>query len=369
MLKLLFLLLLSVPLMSTATAEQQGRADRAMPAGDRQSLQDRDTSGIDCTRLQMLRHPPRLENGEKIQANMELLLLDLFSIDDNARTFSADIMLRVKWYDRRLDRLSGSLLRQCQDELDAQKVWRPGFQFLNAQETSSSEVEPFRLRAGEPNTTLERVHATFTVPVNLRDFPFDTQVLRIQTVNTGPSELIELTTGFQMRPGEMTLAGWRFIDAESSVVDISPPGTDQTIKQASFDFTMARQSGFYLWRIVLPLCLIVAMSWSVFWIHSSQLGAQMEVSSAAVLTLIAFQLSFTDVLPAVSYLTRLDKFVLMSTVLVFLALAESVWTSWLARADRLELAENIDRKCRYGFPLAFALMAFYFWSSMLPATS
>lgn len=82
---------------------------------------------------------------------------------------------------------------------------------------------------------------------------------------------------------------------------------------------------------------------SRFRILSNQLGTQIELLSAALLTRIAVQTSFVDLLPVVSYLTRLNVFVLTSTALFFLALMASLRTSSLVQKIDVECAERFDR--------------------------
>ena len=59
-------------------------------------------------------------------------------------------------------------------------------------------------------------------------------------------------------------------------------------------------------------------------------------------------------MPKLPYLTRLDSFILMSSLLVFLSLIEVMFTTKLANRDRLDLARTIDRRSRWIFPLVFA---------------
>ena len=67
--------------------------------------------------------------------------------------------------------------------------------------------------------------------------------------------------------------------------------------------------------------------------------------------------------PNVSYLTRIDYFILGYTVLVFGALVLSVVTGAMAKANKISRAERIDRWCRVIFPGSFAgvlLYSFFF---------
>ena len=105
----------------------------------------------------------------------------------------------------------------------------------------------------------------------------------------------------------------------------------------------------------MPLALIVTMSWSVFWIDPAQIGPQVGMSSTSMLTLIAFQLAMSNMLPPLNYFTDLDKFGAASILMVFLALVESMTTSYLVSNDRRETALRADRVCRWLFPLAFVV--------------
>ncbi len=58
-----------------------------------------------------------------------------------------------------------------------------------------------------------------------------------------------------------------------------------------------------------------------------------------------------------AYLTRLDKFVIGSTIIVFIALAQAVTTAALADGGRESAAMRINRWSRLVFPLALVMSA------------
>ena len=86
---------------------------------------------------------------------------------------------------------------------------------------------------------------------------------------------------------------------------------------------------------------------------------QLSVAVTAALTLIAYHIALAGKLPDIPYLTRMDKFLFGSTLLVFTALLEVVFTSRLAGAGRLRLARSMDRVCAILFPLTFIAIAAY----------
>ncbi len=60
-------------------------------------------------------------------------------------------------------------------------------------------------------------------------------------------------------------------------------------------------------------------------------------------------------LPRLPYMTRLDAFILTSTLLVFFSLIEVLVTTILDNNQQTERAKKIDRYCRAIFPIIFAI--------------
>lgn len=86
-------------------------------------------------------------------------------------------------------------------------------------------------------------------------------------------------------------------------------------------------------------------------------GTQISVAITTMLTLIAYRFAIDTDLPNVSYLTRLDFFILISTILVYASLIEVIVTSTFAKSERLSQARKIDFWMRWLFPSAFAIVA------------
>ena len=124
-----------------------------------------------------------------------------------------------------------------------------------------------------------------------------------------------------------------------------------------FSIYATRITAYYIWKVILPLCLIVSMSWAVFWINPSQFGPQIGLSATSMLTLIAFIFATTNMVPALGYFTILDHFIIGSTILVFLAFVESLLASFLVSRDNVVIAERLDTVSRILFPAAFIVFA------------
>jgi hypothetical protein len=116
-----------------------------------------------------------------------------------------------------------------------------------------------------------------------------------------------------------------------------------------------RQFEFYLWKVILPLIAIVVISWSVFWVHPSDLNTQMQVSITSMLAAIAFNFAVSSSLPELAYLTWLDAFIFTCYSMIFLSIVEDMVVHVAWRSGRQTLALRLDRACRWAFPLAFLL--------------
>ena len=122
-------------------------------------------------------------------------------------------------------------------------------------------------------------------------------------------------------------------------------------------FEAKRNTGYFIIKVIIPLILIVAMSWVVFWIDPTESGTQITVAITTMLTLIAYRFAIDVNLPKVSYLTRMDYFILLSTILVYASLIEVIITSTFAKNEKLSQARALDRQMRLLFPLAFCILA------------
>jgi cadmium resistance protein CadD (predicted permease) len=86
------------------------------------------------------------------------------------------------------------------------------------------------------------------------------------------------------------------------------------------------------------------------------------VAITSMLTLIAYRFAVGADVPKLPYLTLLDRFILASSILVFLCFVEVVVTTTLALRNRGDAAHAIDRRARWIFPSAFSLLAtVIFW--------
>lgn len=287
-----------------------------------------------------------------------LYIVNISKINDIEQVFTIDFALRMNWHDSRLVGKAGVYALS--------EVWHPNVVILNQHGVNKLLDDVVTVDSAGNVRYGQRLWGDLALKLAVRDFPFDTHTLpiKIVSVSYGPGEIefIEDEYGVS-RADDLSIAGWLVeeeIDFHSGGHYIAGRGNE--LSDAVFMLQTRRHAGFYFWRVIVPLILIVFMSWAVFFLDPRKLESQITISVTSILTVIALQFTFVGILPKVSYLTRLDRFILGATILIFLALIESVTTSALTLGGKHALARRFDNWSRIVFPIILILfIVFSFW--------
>jgi hypothetical protein len=100
---------------------------------------------------------------------------------------------------------------------------------------------------------------------------------------------------------------------------------------------------------------MVILSWTVFWIDTSQLLSQVRVSVKTTLAVIMFALAISRHLPKVPYLTFIDVFFLACYVFVFITAVELTLVHVAGRSKNDKLGMSIRRFSRIVLPVLFVI--------------
>src|SRR5437870_8834497 len=303
---------------------------------------------------------PNADSGPT-QISVGIWVADITNIDSAQQNFTAEIAVVLGWRDPRLAHTGNGIVRY-----PLEQVWHPRLavvnetNYVNRKFPEAVEVEP----DGTVNYR-QRYAGVFTQPLRLQSFPFDRQTFRIQlvAVRYQSNEVMFVPDQVWIQDGlkgaggispSVTLPDWTIEKWELKPLVYALAPRHQYSSYA-FEFTASRNVEHYILKVILPLVLIVIMSWTVFWIDPINASSQVSIAMTSMLTLIAYRFAIDSQLPRLPYMTRLDAFILTSTLLVFFSLIEVVATIILDNTQKKKRAVRIDRYCRVIFPVIFGI--------------
>lgn len=291
-----------------------------------------------------------------------IYLINVESINSADQSYKATVAIAMRWNDP-------SLVCKSSDNPDeirkfpVEEVWNPEVAILNKRTGTQQFKKNVSVDCDGNVDYLQLFYGDFITTANIRDFPFDKRTLDISLVSTDyDTDQLKFVANDEVtgRDKHFSIVDWKINaepESESTYYYFEP----QNLKFAAFMYKLGakRNYKYFILKIIIPMVFIVLMSLSVFWIPPMQLGPQIGLSVTSMLTLIAYLFAVGKVVPDVEYLTRFDKFVFGSTIMVFLALVESIMTGSLSASNKNELAKKIDWYSRIIFPVVFLVIMIY----------
>ncbi len=290
----------------------------------------------------------------KTKVYISIVINNISEINAAGEIMKADIYLIAKWNDPRLAG-KGSVLKNAENE------WEPLITISNRLNISKSFGDDVTLSNDSTATFFQRIFGDFTQKFEFKDFPFDTQTFDVKIIALGnTAKDIELVPDPETRSGisdDLSLPDWKILDWQFNKGTYSIMKDTPDVPAVTFSFRAKRESGFYILVFVIPLVLIIMMSWMAFWLDQKLSSSQISIATTSMLTLIAYRFVVSGSLPKISYMTRMDIFVLGSSVLIFLTLIQSVFTATLSSRGKEQLAKRIDINCRWIYPVLYIIVA------------
>jgi len=320
-----------------------------------------DLTKTDCSVPQGLQGVRPHAAGPPEEIKIGLFVIDIQKISDIEQTYDADFFMLVSWNDPRLSLASlGRSLKDCRILFD--HIWHP--LFLDANSTQGQlKLKPIVEIDDEGNVIYrQRYVGELKTDLHFREFPYDSQVLHFTIMTYGPdAEHINFVLDEKIMGmfESLSIEGWSITLGQPVISKQYIASANKEIARIDFQILADRHPGFYLWMVIVPLCLIALMAWTVFWIDPSQTGPQIGLSTATIFTLIAYRFSLGFTLPKISYFTRVDTFVLFATVLVFATLGVAIATSRIAISGNKQLALRIEDWAKVIYLVIFILLIFF----------
>lgn len=295
---------------------------------------------------------------EPTEVQVAIYVIDVDEIDSAKQSFAASVYIEAHWNNPFLRHKGPDPLHR-----DLKDVWNPRLTVISQQMVWRSYPESVEIKPDGTVIYRQKIWGRFSQPLNLRDFPFDRQQLSIHVVAAGlvekQVELVPLVRESERRSAiasDFSLPDFRVASWDDAPAPYHPGQVDVSVSGYQMKIDVVRKANYYVLKVILPLCLIVVMSWLPRWMDPEQSGTNIGVSTSAFLTLVAYLFAITVLLPRVSYVTRMDRFILLSTLMVFAALIQTVATTRLVRHKRKPSAEWFERRSRVVYPILLVLV-------------
>ncbi|MBI3272814.1 MAG: hypothetical protein HYZ53_27755 [Planctomycetes bacterium] len=301
--------------------------------------------------------------GEPISVLIGLYVLDFWGLDVSKGLFYTDFYVWFRWKDEKFD--------------------PSGIEYMNAQGKVDIQ-ENEKLVVGDQHYVCLRVRGQFRGNFPLHKYPFDSQKLTIeiehqmmetyQMVFVADREMYDGTSrdlNLQGREQDLRIAGWTVrgvaqeVDTHRYETDWGhprPTGKQTDYSRYVYRVGISRVLYPYLLKFLLPLVVIVLLSFLVFFIDASKFGEQCMIGLVAFISAIVFHSLETRSIPDVGYLVVADKFFILSYFVIFLTIVQTVLAQVLAERGATAKARLIDVLSRVLFPILYlvGLLALFF---------
>jgi hypothetical protein len=310
--------------------------------------------------------PPKTDGPVIVRASFDLR--DINNIDEEAETFEFEGVLTLSWQDARLSFDPADLgvdEKVYQGAYQFNEIfggWSPQVVLVNESGLFESQGVVLRVRSDGSLTLIQTLNATAETDLDMRRYPFDGQRLDaiFEVLGFDETEVVlqpESSTSRASANVDRTLRlpQWEILQVRASVLERSAPyaGSTRTASTLVVSVDLKREPFFMVRLVVLPLMLMVMLSWSVFWMERSSLGDRISVSFIGILTAVAYQMVVSEILPQISYFTLINGILNLSFVLMCSTVVINLVVGTFDKAGRIATGDLIDRRCRVIFPLTY----------------
>jgi len=293
-----------------------------------------------------------------IPISVGLYITNFVAIDETRETFEFSGYLTAKWRDPRLVLPPEEAEQNKTRTFRLEDLWVPSIESVNTISHKTGQ----QYLAADPRgvvTYIERFDSTLSNNYDFRKFPFDTQILRFEF-----HPFLPLDSEIRFAPRDLPssgisqdkntqLAAWKVRDLNYTVDKIGGELHLPSADEAVFQVVVTRRSGFYVWKIFLPLLMLTMIPAVVFWIDVEMFDWLLKIPMTMLLSMVAFEFTISRDLPRIGYITFLDAVFLASFSFCFLCIFEILAVFLMQKRGRRDLAVKLHRVGRWAYPTAY----------------
>jgi hypothetical protein len=195
-----------------------------------------------------------------------------------------------------------------------------GLDFANGKATGKEEV----VEKG-PNPKIVKIKAELNADIDLGEYPFDVQVLPIE-IQSNEGDVDQVVFEYSAEgtglDDKAKLPGWTLGQPEGKV-ETNTVGGSEKISVVSLEIPIKRPAPTAV-KAFLPVIFMLFVATLALLVRVKNVTNRLGMGTAALLSTVTFHISSTASLPAVGYLTRVDKFMIATYSILFFNILGSV---------------------------------------------
>jgi hypothetical protein len=151
------------------------------------------------------------------------------------------------------------------------------------------------------------------------------------------------------------LAQWVPVSLTERLVPVA--GSASNANAVEFGLKVRRNPNSYIWKFIIPLILLVIISWVTFWLSHEEFKTkdQLQSAVATLLIIVAFNITATSSLPRTEYITYIDALLFTCFIFVVISIATIVGIHLLQLNRSAQRALPVRRLAGVILPIAFVI--------------
>ena len=245
---------------------------------------------------------------DKVNVKVRLSIVRVGEIDTVQQQFQCEFYMRLRWEEPELKGKNVS----STSKVTWDSLWEPRFKFINAVKYDKHDimkkVRPSKSDDEAPHVVFHfYISATFKEVFDLSKFPFDYQDLSLTLASACKSSEMTFIKDDEVNdnirekdffaPQEWKLCF--HVMTETSTSEEMEGASQNKYPRYIIRMSVRRQYKFYIYNVLLIMCLITALAFSSFAVEAESYVSRIQISLILLLTSVAFKYNVQQYVPSV----------------------------------------------------------------------